>query len=39
MEIITTVDGVRKQVKEWRKEGLSVLQEIVALPVKELDDH
>ena len=24
MEIITTVDGVRKQVKEWRKEGLSV---------------
>ena len=24
MKIITTVDGVRKQVKEWRKEGLSV---------------
>ena len=24
MEIITTVEGVRKQVKEWRKEGLTV---------------
>lgn len=24
MDIITTVEGVRKQVKEWRKEGLTV---------------
>lgn len=24
MEIITTVEGVRKQVKEWRKEGLTI---------------
>ena len=24
MEIITTVEGVRKQIKEWRKEGLTV---------------